>query len=488
MIIFNDLKFLIPETFLLFSILFLLCFGIFYSNKFYYKYVKLNEPIITLLVIVCAIYILLIWNNISFEYSISNFLFLNDNLISFLKIYFSICMIAFFLVSRTYLKVKQIYEFEILILFMLVFLGILFVIMSYDFITIFISLELQTLCFYILIATSKINKTLEASIKYYILGSFSTALLILGISFIYLATGMTNLKDLSDYFLIFDDFQSLGLIKIGLILVCCAFFFKLSLAPFHFWLIDVFDGSLRLILVIFANLSKLSILILFYKLYLSCFIKVSVDWINFFSLIILLSWFFGSVGGLTAKKLNRLLAYSSVTHMGFFLFAVLLNNFYGLFIYFIFYSFNLFFLFVSLMSIIQEPTLKEVYNLSQVLYFKKINYILTIALTVSLLSVAGIPPLAGFFGKFFIILWSINHSMYYLALIALLISIISCFYYLRVTKLLNFDNNKKWIFIKVLAPINCYVLLFFLIFNIFFVIFLPFLTVFAEFLYYTSFF
>jgi NADH-quinone oxidoreductase subunit N len=117
---------------------------------------------------------------------------------------------------------------------MLIALGIILIVMSYDFISAFISIELQTLCFYIILSISKINKTIEASIKYFILGSFSTAIFLLGVSFIYFSTGLTNFKDLSDFLLLNDNLVFLPIIKIGFILICIAFFFKLSLAPFHF--------------------------------------------------------------------------------------------------------------------------------------------------------------------------------------------------------------------------------------------------------------
>lgn len=488
MIILNDLKFLIPEIFLIISILFLLIYGIFFSNRLYFKYINLIKPLINLSIWALVIYSLLNLNSISNLNVISNYLFMNDNFIIFLKLYFTILIIILLVVSYTYMNFKKINEFEFFILVLLIVLGISLVIMSYDFISAFISIELQTLCFYIIIATSKINKTLEASIKYYILGSFSTAILLLGIALIYFSTGMTNFKDLSDLLLISDNIELINLTYLGFIFICIAFFFKLSLAPFHFWLIDVFEGSLRIVLAIFSNLSKLSLLILFYKLYILCLHRIQFDWQFFFLIIVILSWLFGSIGGLTAKKINRLIAYSSITHMGFFFFAIILNNFYGLFIYFIFYSINLLFLFVFLISLMQENNKEELFNLSQFMYLKKINYIGAISLTTCFLAISGIPPLSGFFGKYFIILWSLNHNYYLIALFSLLISIISCFYYLRVTKILNFDNNHKWLFLKLLPTINSYIIIFCLFFNIFFLIFLPYITLLSEFFFYTSFF
>lgn len=488
MIILNDLKFLIPEIFLIVSILFLLIYGIFYSNRLYFKYINLTKPLIFLSIWSLVIYSLLNLNNVSNLNIISNYLFINDNFIIFLKLYFTFMVIVLLSISYNYMNFKKIKEFEFFILVLLIVLGIILVVMSYDFISAFISIELQTLCFYIIIATSKTNKTLEASIKYYILGSFSTAVLLLGISLIYFSTGMTNFKDLSDLLLITDNIELINLSYIGFIFISIAFFFKLSLAPFHFWLIDVFEGSLRIVLAIFSNLSKLSLLILFYKIYILCLIRVQFDWQFFFLIIIILSWLFGSIGGLTAKKMNKLIAYSSINHMGFFFFALILNNFYGLFIYFIFYSINLLFLFVFLMSLLQENNKDELFNLSQFMYFKKINYIGSLSLTVCFLSIAGIPPLSGFFGKYFIILWSLNHYYYLIALFSLLVSIISCFYYLRVTKIVNFDNNNKWIFLKTIPTTNCYIIISCLFFNIFFLIFLPFLTLLSEYFFYSSFF
>jgi NADH:ubiquinone oxidoreductase subunit 2 (subunit N) len=231
----NDLKYLIPEIFYFIVILLLLLFFVFYSNINIYKYTKIVKPLITLIIINFLIYIILILNSINYNNSISFYLLLNNNLTIFLKIFISFFSIFLLITSYNYLLSYNIILFEFYILIFISIFGMILIIMSYDFIITYLSIELQSLCFYILASINRNqNKSIEAGIKYFILGSFSSSLLLLGISIIYGITGISNFKDLSDILevglqsVFLDNFLMLGIILINL-----GIFFKLAIAPFH---------------------------------------------------------------------------------------------------------------------------------------------------------------------------------------------------------------------------------------------------------------
>jgi len=479
----NDLKYLIPEIFYFIVILLLLLFFVFYSNINIYKYTKIVKPLITLIIINFLIYIILILNSINYNNSISFYLLLNNNLTIFLKIFISFFSIFLLITSYNYLLSYNIILFEFYILIFISIFGMILIIMSYDFIITYLSIELQSLCFYILASINRNqNKSIEAGIKYFILGSFSSSLLLLGISIIYGITGISNFKDLSDILevglqsVFLDNFLMLGIILINL-----GIFFKLAIAPFHLWLPDIFEGSNKIVMAIFATIPKFSLLFLFLKIYNIFLIKILIDWQFFFIIFIFLSWIFGILGALKTKKINKLMAYSSINHMGFIILALILNNIDGLLLYLFIYLLISLNIFVILFLLVKQNNTKISF-INQLVYLKKNNYILSLGLTLSLFSLAGIPPLAGFFGKFFVFINAVNLNLYLLVFLGLILSTISCFYYLRIIKLINFNNFKNWFFLIVISKSSSYIISFNILFNILFFIYLPFMLEFFRYI------
>jgi NADH:ubiquinone oxidoreductase subunit 2 (subunit N) len=235
--LYDDFFFLIPEFFFIFAFLHIFIFCVFFSNTNVYKYTRISKPIIFLFFLVFLFYGVLCFNSIDFNFIVSYFFFVSNELIVFLRIFFVFLCSLILLFFYSFLFTFEIYFFEFVFLYVLSCLGMLLLIMSYDFIVVYLCIELQSLCFYILIAIQrKKNKAVEAGLKYFILGSFSSTVFLLGIGFIYGATGVTNFKDLAlllnfgiNFFLPSDM-----LFFFGLLLVFIGFFFKLSIAPFHF--------------------------------------------------------------------------------------------------------------------------------------------------------------------------------------------------------------------------------------------------------------
>lgn len=482
--VYNDLKFLIPELFLLINILFLLIFSSFYSNQNIYKYTRLIKPLVVLILVLISFYILLLLNNIDNSYIISSYLLISNNIILFIKIFLSIMLVLIILSSYNYLYLTKIFLFEFYIIIMLSFIGMILLVMSFDLIMIYLSIELQSLCFYILAAINRDqNRSIEAGLKYFVLGSFSSSILILGISILYGITGLTNLKDLNDLLSLTNDTLFLNFFfYLGLILINIGFFFKLSIAPFHIWLPDIFDGSIKVMVAIFSTLPKVSLIFIFYQFYNVILIHTLIDWQFFFIIFIILSWVIGILGALKANRINKLLAYSSINHIGFILLSLSINNIENILIYIFIYIIILINIFFILFCFIKRNNNVKINSINKFIYIYKNNIILSYFFTITIFSLAGIPPLAGFFGKFFLFLEVIKLNWYLIALIGLLLSIVSCFYYLRLIKNILFNNSNNWsFFYNIDKPIS-YMLSFGILFNIFFILILPFILEFFRFI------
>lgn len=235
--LFDDFYYLIPEIFFLINFFSIFIFCVFFSNTNIYKYTRITKPLIFLFFLVFFYYAILSLNSIDFNFIISYYFLVSNELVVFLKIFFIFLSILILFLFNSFLFVFEIFFFEFVFLFVLSCFGMLLLMMSFDFIMVYLCIELQSLCFYILIAIQrKKNKAVEAGLKYFILGSFSSTVFLLGIGFIYAATGVTNFKDLSlllNFGLNFSSPSDLFFL-FGMLLIFVGFFFKLSIAPFHF--------------------------------------------------------------------------------------------------------------------------------------------------------------------------------------------------------------------------------------------------------------
>lgn len=473
----NDIAFLLPETFLFIVLMIIIFFSSFYSNLNIYRYVKISYPVSNMVCLTISLYILLVINSVSYNNIISSYLLYNNISIIFLKVFLSFILLVICKISYDYLSLKNSNIFEFYIFFLLSLISLILLIMSYDFILAYLSIELQGLCSYILVAMNKSNnKSVESSLKYFVLGSFASSIFLLGIAFIYWSTGMTNFKDISDLMQL-----SLGLefadkiFLLGVLFITMGLFFKISVAPFHLWLPDVFYGSSKVIVLLFSLLPKIALLTLFFKLHYLILIKTNLDSKHFYIYFILLSLIFGISGALKVDKLNKLIAYSSIAHMGFILATVLSNSFDIFLIYVFIYSFISLSMFSIFLSLINPVSGKSINSINQLIYLKKVNYVFFISLIISFFSISGIPPLSGFFSKFFIFISLVNLNWNLLALIMLLFSVISCFYYLRIIKLISFNNVKSWFFVSNLNKCVSYIISFSILFNIFLFLLIPFI-------------
>ena len=368
-------------------------------------------------------------------YQNSLYSFNTINLILLSKIILSIGSIVFILLSRRPLKNENLFRYEYILFILFAILGSFVLISSDNFLTAFIGLELQSLSLYLMAAfnTKNLNSN-EAGIKYFSLGALSSGFLLFGISMIYFDTASFTFQNL-------DNFSTIS--EVGLALVLIALFFKVSAAPFHIWTPDVYEGSPTISTLFFATLPKFASLIFLFRIYHELNISKIDSLYYIFQIVCAISLLVGVYGAITQKIIKRLLAFSSINHIGFMLLAIMSYQYMSegtIFFYLIIYLITTFGVFSVILNL--RTSEGEITLLTGLNGLKASSRSKAISMLVFLFSLAGIPPFAGFFAKFFILSASINDGFYILSVIAVISSVIAAFYYLSVIKNMFFNDWK----------------------------------------------
>ena len=327
------------------------------------------------------------------------------------------------------------YEFPILILFSTI--GMMVMVSSNDLLLMFIGLELQSLGLYVLAALNR-NSLLssEAGIKYFILGALSSGLLLFGISYIYGFTGNTNFNLIAVNY----SEDSLGLI-IGIVFVCSGLAFKVSAVPFHMWTPDVYQGAPTPITGFFALAPKIAAMGLLVRFLLNSFGEIYIDWQQILIFISIASMLFAAVAAIAQTNIKRLMAYSSIGHIGYALIGVACVSPEGiksLTVYLMIYLIMNISVFAFILTMKRNDEYFE--QISDMSGLYKNHPLSAIMISLMMFSLAGIPPLAGFFGKFYIFMAAVESNMFVLAIIGIIASVIGAFYYLRIVKVIYFDE------------------------------------------------
>lgn len=491
------------------SVLYLSVLSIFFS-----VYLVFNEPLNVL------------------ELSCLNNTFINDYTSFLSKLIIGNLSVFCLLMMQSYILNQKINNFEYFLLILFAILGLFLLCSSNDFLTAYLAIELQSLSFYVLAAFKK-NSTfsVDAGIKYFILGAFASSMFLFGSSLLYGVTGTVNFDDfrilfmgdfpknnfnedvdlainLLDTSIITTDFiedllesscslefnsvlttseiyskflsykidelcnlfdiyknetlnltiysDNINLIKFALVFILIGLFFKITVAPFHIWAPDVYEGSPTSSTFFFSVVPKLAIFVLLLRIFYYSFFSFVDSWRHFVVLVVIFSIIVGSFGGLEQRKLKSLLVYSTISHMGYSLISFSAGTFESLqmlFSYLVVYSFSG----LCVWSIFLVTNLKNNYfqkqnkDLTDLVLLGKSNYMLAIFFTTVLFSIAGFPPMIGFLVKMGIFLTAMESSMYFVALISILCSVIGTFYYIRLIKILYFE---KVLVGKLYYPIN----------------------------------
>ena len=344
------------------------------------------------------------------------------------------------IISSRYLKIFKMFQIEYSILILCSILGMMVMISSNDLIVFYIGLELQSLALYVLASFNREEiKSSEAGLKYFVLSALSSGLLLYGCSLIYGFSSSTNFIIISENI----DSTQLGL-TLGIVFILVGLAFKISAVPFHMWAPDVYEGSPTSVTLFFAVVPKIAALTVFIRILYVPFINMIDQWQIIIIFLSIASMIFGAVAAIGQKNLKRLVAYSSIGHMGFALAGLSLGTNEGIqssIIYISIYMIMNLGLFSCLFMMKRNDKYYE--NIEDLSGLSKNHPLISLSLLIILFSLAGIPPMAGFFAKFYVFTAVIKESMYFLAITGLLSTVISAFYYLRIIKIIYFDPEKE---------------------------------------------
>ena len=342
--------------------------------------------------------------------------------------------------------------FEYYFVFLFAIFAMCLLLSSYDFLTIYLAIELQSLSLYILAAMRKDNVySVEAALKYFVLGSLASGFLVFGMSIIYGLTGISNLNEFSVYLssLYLEDLHSLTLM-FGISLFFCGLLFKIGAAPFHMWVPDVYEGSPANVTLFFGVVPKLAVILFLVRICNLALIDYSLFWTFVFILSSSFSVILGSLGGLAQLKIKRLLAFSSINQVGYILLGLVALTNAGtssVVLYIILYAFTTIVFWFMLFSL-KKVNFKQIYDTNIVQYItdltnlSKINYSLALSFMLVLFSIGGVPPLGGFFSKAYLFFAAIDSQLIAPLVIAVLCSMVAIFYYLRFAKILYFRGKQ----------------------------------------------
>ncbi len=426
----NNLNILLPEIFLTFSIFSILMIGVFIKNSFNLIF-NLSS-----IIIVIVIAILLNSSNISEKIFLESFI--KDAFSNFFKILILIASLFVLNSSKTFIRDNKIDKFEYPIIILISILGMFFMLSSNDLILFYLGLELQSLALYILASIDRDNlRSSESGIKYFVLSALSSGLLLYGCSLLYGFTGSTNFEMISNEL----DRENVGAV-FAMVFILVGLAFKISAVPFHMWTPDVYEGAPTSITSFFAVVPKVAGLALLIKFMFVPFSKILIEWQTIIIFISIASMILGAVAAIIQTNIKRLLAYSSIGHIGYALAGVAtgaVSGYNSSVVYITIYVVMNIGAFSCLYLMKKDGEYKE--NILDLSGISKKHPILAISLLIILFSLAGIPPLGGFFAKFYVFSAVLEQKMYALAIIGLLTTVISAFYYLRVIKIIYFDES-----------------------------------------------
>ena len=426
----NNLNILLPEIFLTLSIFSILMIGVFIKNSF-----NLIFNLSSLIILFTIAIILNSSNNVEKIFLES---FTRDAFSNFFKILILISSLFVLNSSKNFIQDKKISKFEYPIIILLSILGMFFMVSSNDIILFYLGLELQSLALYILASIDRDNlKSSESGIKYFVLSALSSGLLLYGCSLLYGFTGSTNFDLIANEL----SKENTGAV-FAMVFILVGLAFKVSAVPFHMWTPDVYEGAPTSITSYFAVVPKVAGLAVLIKFMSIPFSKVLIEWQTIIIFISIASMILGAVAAIGQKNIKRLLAYSSIGHIGYALAGVatgMISGYESAIVYITIYVVMNIGAFSCLYLLKKDGEYKE--NISDLSGISKKHPILSISFLIILFSLAGIPPLGGFFAKFYVFTAVVEQKMFTLAIIGLLTTVISAFYYLKIIKTIYFDDS-----------------------------------------------
>ncbi len=430
-VLWTDLTPATPEIFMAVAAMALLMFGVFRKNG--------DHFIATILAIVAmgiaAILLLVGEGGVGFGK-----MFIADSFAVYAKILVLLGAATTLGMARGFMEREECYRFEFPVLVLLATLGMMMMISAGNFMSLYMGLELQSLALYVLAAYQRDSvRATEAGVKYYILGALASGLLLYGISLVYGFAGTVDFAALA---------RTIGSptgmhvgVVVGMVFILAGLAFKVAAVPFHMWTPDVYEGAPTPITAFFSIAPKVAAMALLVRVMVGPFGGMVDQWRQVIVFISILSMVLGALAAIPQNNIKRLMAYSSIGHVGYLLIGVAAGDaigIQGVLFYLAVYLFMNVGTFAVILSMRQKGRMVE--GISDLAGLSRTNPMMAVALAIFMFSMAGIPPMAGFWGKFYIFKAAINANMIPLAVIGVLTSVIAAFYYLRIVKIMYFDE------------------------------------------------
>ena len=430
----ENLNLVLPEIFISLSIMFLLVLGVFKKNSS-----KIIFNISLLALLITAIITFNETSNID-RVTLFNNSVVIDYMSSLMKIITLLGAFLALVISPNYLKTFMIYKIEYPVLILSSVLGMMVMISSNDLIVFYMGLELQSLALYVLATFNRDQvKSSEAGLKYFVLSALSSGLLLYGCSLIYGFSGSTNFNVISNQ-LNTNEY----VLTFGIVFILVGLAFKISAVPFHMWAPDVYEGSPTSVTLFFTMVPKIAALTVFVRFLYVPFLNLIDQWQMIIVFLSIASMLFGAIAAIGQTNIKRLIAYSSIGHIGYTLAGLATGSNEGIqssIIYISIYVIMNLALFSCLLMLKRNDQYYE--QIDDLSGLSKNHPLLSFSFLIILFSLAGIPPLAGFFAKFYVFKAVIEQSMYFLAIVGLLSTVVAAFYYLRIIKIIYFDKEKE---------------------------------------------
>lgn len=427
----------IPEIFLTSVII-----GILFLEAFFKKNKHLIVTGVVLIALLILIFLQVYVYGATEQYAFNN-MFILDNIAQFGKIFTYFLGIFIVLYGYQYLQDREIEFGEFYIIFLSALLGLMIMVSAMNMVILYAGLELLSLSLYGLVAINKHDiKSTEAAMKYFILGSLASGLLLYGISFIYGATnGSLQLKDIFQYIAHVKTVDNPILI-FALVFIIAGLMFKLGLAPFHMWVPDVYDGSMLIVTTFIGTVTKLAGLIFTLRFLVGAFSLLSDYWSYMLIVLAICSLFIGNIVAIAQSNIKRMLAYSTISHMGFIALGLMTISVEGLgAIIFYIITYTIISLAGFGVLILLSRKGFECDNISDLKALSKNQPVYAGIFAIVMLSLAGLPPFVGFFAKFRVLSALIQVGYIKIAIYVVIMSLIGAFYYLRIIKIMYFDDG-----------------------------------------------
>ena len=428
----NALILFAPEILLATMAMLVLMFGVFRPKSMRTVY---RMAIATLILAIAALLLPLLQSG---DFILFGGAIIVDDFARYMKCLILAASLTAIFMARDYLERTQLQRFEYPVLILLATLGMCLMVSAKDLVAMYLALELQGLCLYILAAFKRDSlRSSEAGLKYFVLGALSSGILLFGCSLLYGFAGATDFETLANAASTMPE--NLGLL-FGLVFVLAGLAFKCSAVPFHMWTPDVYEGAPTPVTAFLAGAAKLAAVGLIVRFLAGEFLPAATQWQQIIIALAVASMILGAFAAIGQNNIKRLMAYSAIGHIGYMLTALATATFEGItgiLLYLALYLTMNIGVFAAILLMQKQDS--QVENISDLAGLHERNPGTAFMLAVLLFSLAGVPPLAGFFAKFYVFLAVVEAGLYPLAVIGVLASVVAAFYYLRIVKVMYFD-------------------------------------------------